>query len=147
MSDDNGADQDQSKDRLLTDYNTVLNESRVLVTFSAILFGFRLNASIVKPERVEFYNQVVLTSALFSITVAASLFIMPVIYHHLRFPYENLEKFIARTHRFILIGLVPTGITLYLGLELSLSFFFGYFAFVVASVPFIVVYILFNKRK
>jgi hypothetical protein len=72
---------------------------------------------------------------------------MPVIYHHLQFPYENLEKFIVRTHRFIVIGLVPTGITLYLGLELSLSFFFGYFAFVVAAVPFIVVYILFNKRK
>jgi hypothetical protein len=147
LSDDNGVDQGQSKDKLLTDYNTVLNESRVLVTFSAILFGFLLNASIVKPERVEFYNQVVLTSALFSITIAVSLFIMPVIYHHLQFPYENLEKFIVRTHRFIVIGLVPTGITLYLGLELSLSFFFGYFAFVVAAVPFIVVYILFNKRK
>ena len=147
MSDDNGADQYQRKDKLLTDYNTVLNESRVLVTFSAILFGFLLNASIVKSERVEFYNQVVLTSALSSITVAASLFIMPVIYHHLQFPYASLEKFIARTHRFILIGLVPTGITLYLGLELSLSFFFGYFAFVVAALPFIVVYILFIKRK
>ena len=147
MSDDNGADQYQRKDKLLTDYNTVLNESRVLVTFSAILFGFLLNASIVKSARVEFYNQVVLTSALSSITVAASLFIMPVIYHHLQFPYASLEKFIARTHRFILIGLVPTGITLYLGLELSLSFFFGYFAFVVAALPFIVVYILFIKRK
>ena len=147
MSDDNGADQYQRKDKLLTDYNTVLNESRVLVTFSAILFGFLLNASIVKSEHVEFYNQVVLTSALSSITVAVSLFIMPVIYHHLQFPYASLEKFIARTHRFILIGLVPTGITLYLGLELSLSFFFGYFAFVVAALPFIVVYILFIKRK
>jgi hypothetical protein len=147
LSDDNGTDQKQRKDKLLTDYNTVLNESRVLVTFSAILFGFLLNASIVKPERVEFYNQAVLATALFSITVAVSLFIMPVVYHHLEFPYANLEKFIQRTHRFIIIGLVPTGITLYLGLELSLSFFFGYFAFVVAALPFLVVYILFRKRK
>ena len=55
LSGDNGADQDQRKDKLLTDYNTVLNESRVLVTFSAILFGFLLNASIGKSEQVIHY--------------------------------------------------------------------------------------------
>jgi hypothetical protein len=135
------------KDRLLTDYNTVLNESRVLVTFSAILFGFLLNASIISAERTEFYNRVVLGTALLSITVATSLFILPVIYHHLQFPYLDLEKFIARTHRFILIGLVPSGITLYLGLEFSLSIFLGVYAFAVASMPFLVVYILFLTRK
>jgi hypothetical protein len=59
--------------------------------------------------------------ALFSITIAASLFAMPVIYHHLEYPYTNLEKFKARSHRFTIFGLIHSGITLYLGIEIALG--------------------------
>lgn len=86
--------------------------------------------------------------ALFSITITISLFIMPVIYHHLQYPYKgDLEKFKKRSYRFIMFGLVPSGITIYLGLEIALSSVFSEFAFVVATAPFILVYIFFRMRK
>jgi hypothetical protein len=82
--------------------------------------------------------------------VAASLFIMPVVYHHLQYPYGDLDKFKSRSHRFILLGLIPAGITLYLGLELaihSLSLLGFIESFILTSLPFILVYFLFRARK
>lgn len=73
---------------------------------------------------------------------------MPVIYHHLQYPYTDIEKFKIRSHRFIMFGLIPAGITLYLGLEIALSSVMapGY-AFALAAVPFAMVYIFFRLRK
>jgi hypothetical protein len=79
--------------------------------------------------------------ALFSITIAASLFAMPVVYHHLQYPYKNLEKFKVRSHRFIILGLIHSGITLYLGIEIALgSVLNTSMSFVLAAIPFIIVY-------
>ncbi len=36
---------------------------------------------------------------------------MPVIYHHLQFPYTDVDKFKRRAHRFIIFGLIPTAFT------------------------------------
>jgi hypothetical protein len=73
---------------------------------------------------------------------------MPVIYHHLQYPYKDLDKFKIRSHRFIVFGLIPAGITLFLGLELALSSILDRFpAFILAAVPFVLVYILFRMRK
>jgi hypothetical protein len=86
--------------------------------------------------------------ALYSITVAASLFVMPVVYHHLQYPYGDLDKFKSRSHRFILLGLIPAGITLYLGLELAIHSLLGSIeSFILASLPFVLVYFLFRARK
>jgi Family of unknown function (DUF6328) len=112
---------DKKKDQLIQDYDTILKESALLTTFAGILFGFLLDISINMPESFAFIDRVVLLVALFSITFAASIFVMPVIYHHLQYPYKDLEKFKVRSHRFIMFGLMPAGITLYLGLVLSLS--------------------------
>jgi hypothetical protein len=43
--------------------------------------------------------------------VAISLFVMPVIYHHIQYPYRDLEKFMDRSHRFMMFGPILAGVT------------------------------------
>jgi hypothetical protein len=86
-------DDNNTKDRLLRDYDTVLKESAILTSFGGILFGFLLNISVRGTTQLIFQEKVILILALFSITIAVSLFVMPVIYHHLQFPYSDLDKF------------------------------------------------------
>lgn len=112
------------------------------------MFGFLLEISINTPDDFASGDKIILLLSLFSITIAASLFVMPVIYHHLQYPYKDLDKFKIRSHRFIVFGLIPAGITLFLGLELALSSILDRFpAFILAAVPFVLVYILFRMRK
>jgi hypothetical protein len=148
MFDDDDKTVDKKKDQLILDYDTILKESALLTTFAGILFGFLLDISINTPETFAFIDRVVLLVALFSITFAASIFVMPVVYHHLQYPYKNLEKFKSRSHRFIMFGLMPAGITLYLGLVLSLSSLLERVpAFLISSIPFILIYVFFRMRK
>lgn len=138
----------EARDKLVQDYGTVLRESAVLTTFAGILFGFLFNTSVSAPDSLIFADRISLLVALFSITVAVSLFVMPVIYHHLQYPYTDIEKFKIRSHRFIMFGLIPAGVTLYLGLEIALSSVMapGY-AFALAAVPFVMIYVFFRLRK
>ena len=100
------------------------------------------------PDHFEFIDKVTLIVALYSTTVAASLFVMPVVYHHLEYPYASLAKFKSRSHRFIILGLIPAGLTLYLGLQLAIHSLIGSIeSFILASLPFILVYFLFRARK
>ena len=127
----------------------VLRESALLTTFAGILFGFLLNISInaVRNE-LEYDDRIALVVALFSITIAISLFVMPVIYHHIQYPYGDFEKFKRRSHRFVIFGLIPAGFTLYLGLELALSSVTeAILAYILAAIPFFLVYIFFRMRK
>jgi ABC-type uncharacterized transport system permease subunit len=137
----------ETRDELLRDYNSILRECAVLTTFSGILFGFLLNISVIFPAEGNTVEKVILALALFSIAVAISLFIMPIIYHHLQYPYKSLEKFKKRSHRFLLFGIVPSMITLYLGLELALDRIIGEFSFFIAAVPLGLVYLFFRMRK
>jgi len=47
---------------------------------------------------------------------------MPIIYHHIQYPYRDIEKFKIRSHKFLKFGLVPGIITPYFGLLLGLRF-------------------------
>jgi hypothetical protein len=138
----------RKEDGLTQDYDTILRESALLTTFAGILFGFLLEISINTPDDFALADKILLLISLFSITIAASLFVMPVIYHHLQYPYKDLDKFKIRSHRFIIFGLIPAGITLFLGLELALSSILDRFpAFILAAIPFALIYILFRMRK
>lgn len=138
----------RKEDSLVQDYNTILRESSLLTTFAGILFGFLLEISINAPESFDISDRIVLLMALFSITVAISFFVMPVVYHHMQYPYKDLEKFKQRSHKFIIFGLLPAIFTLFLGLELALSSIIDRFpAFVLAALPFMLVYIFFGMRK
>jgi hypothetical protein len=141
-------DKTRKEDRITQDYDTVLKESALLTTFAGILFGFLLEISINTPKDFALGERIILLLSLFSITIAASLFVMPVIYHHVQYPYKDLQKFKIRSHRFIIFGLIPAGITLFLGLELALSSILDRFpAFLLAAIPFVLVYLLFRLRK
>jgi Family of unknown function (DUF6328) len=94
-----------------------------------------------------YFERIILVLALFSITIAASLFVMPVIYHHVQFPYTDVEKFKKRAHRFILFGLISTIVTLYLGMILAFSPLLDNLAYFVAGLAFVFAYILYRMRK
>jgi 4-hydroxybenzoate polyprenyltransferase len=144
---DDDKDDGKTTDRLLRDYDAVLRESALLTTFSGILFGFLLNISINVPSDFDVVDRIILLVALYSITVAVFLFIMPVIYHHLEYPYTDFEKFKKRSHRFMLFGVVPAIATLYLGLVLALLPTVRDLSFLLAAIPYVLVYIFFRKRK
>lgn len=135
-------------DTLTRGYDTILTEVAVLTIFSAFIFGFLLNVSINSHHKFEVLDNITVVVALCSITTAALLFVMPAIYHHLQFPYQDIDKFKARAHRFILLGLIPAGLTLYLGVALALhSVIPSPESFILALPPFILAYFLFRARK
>jgi hypothetical protein len=149
-------DNNKDRDDLDKDLNTILRESTLLTTVSGFLFGFLLNISINTPKGFNSEHSIILLIALFSITFAISLFVMPVIYHHFQYPYTNIVKFRERSHRFIVYGIIPAAITLYLGLVLGLDLGLklgipwlntNYLSFLLAIIPFIFTFIVYRKRK
>ena len=136
-----------SKD-ISSSYDTILKESAALVTFSGILFGFILNISINPPDNFSYIDKILLLITLYAITIAACLFVMPIIYHHIQYPYHDFEKFRKRSHRFILYGLIPVGITLIIALGISSSLLINKSIFIPLSIiPFILIIVLYLKRK
>lgn len=148
MSNKDG-DEHADKDELISDYGSIIRESALLTTFSAFLFGFLLNISIESSSGFDLIDKIIILAALFSITISISLFIMPVIYHHLEYPYMDFKKFKARSHRFTLFGLIPAMITLFLGLELAMTSLVQNHAvaFLLGMIPFVLIYIFYRLRK
>ncbi|HMK32439.1 MAG TPA: DUF6328 family protein [Nitrosopumilaceae archaeon] len=142
-------DEKERRDRLVVDYGAVLRESAILTTFSVFLFGFLLNISINPSTSFILVDKIILLIALFSITVSAVLFIMPVIYHHLEYPYLDFEKFKKRSHRFTLFGLIPAMLTLFLGLQLATRSLVGNItvSFLLGMIPFVLIYVFYRLRK
>jgi len=146
LSDDN---EKKPSDKLASDYGAVIRESALLTSFAGFLFGFLLTISVNSSINFTLVNKTILLVAISSITVSVSLFIMPVIYHHLEYPYIDLEKFKKRSHRFTLYGLVPAMITLFLGIELAMSSLLGnnIIAYLPGTIPFVLVGIIYKFRK
>lgn len=145
------ADKDEKvgKDNLSPDYGSVLRENAILTTFSAFLFGFLLNIAINPSKSFIFIDKIILLISLFSITISAVLFIMPVIYHHLEYPYLDFNKFKERSHRFTLFGLIPAMITLFLGLQLATRSLIENtpVSFILGTIPFVLIYVFYRLRK
>lgn len=146
----------EMNDDLDNNLGTILRESTLLTTVSGFLFGFLLNISINTPKGFGAGDSIILLIALFSITFAISLFVMPVIYHHFQYPYRGLAKFRERSHKFIMYGIIPAAFTLYLGLVLGLDLGLklgfplldtDFIAFLLAIIPFIFTFIVYKKRK
>jgi hypothetical protein len=78
---------------------------------------------------------------------ATLAFILPVAYHHVQFPYANFDKFQARTHRWIQIGLPLLGAGLYLSLVVAIWSLFGAGALLVAALPIAAVALIFAGRR
>jgi hypothetical protein len=54
-----------------------------------------------------------------------------------QFPYTDIDKFKRRAHRFILFDLIPTAVTLYLGMILAFSPLLGNLAYFIVGLPFV----------
>ena len=106
---------EEVKDDIVKDYDSVVREGSVLSSVSGIIFGFLLNISINSPAGFTTEDSLILMISLYSITFAISFFVMPIIYHHLQYPYKDLDKFKIRAHQFIKFGMIQGAITMYLG--------------------------------
>jgi hypothetical protein len=142
-------DEKKPSDKLTSDYGALLRESAILTTFSAFLFGFVLNISINPPTGFILIDKIIILTSLFSITISAVLFIMPVIYHHLEYPYLDFDKFKKRSHRFTLFGFIPAMITLFLGLQIATRSLVGnlIISFLLGIIPFALIYVFYRLRK
>ena len=71
--------------------------SQILASASSIFFGFLLNIAINPPSYFTFIDNVILLAALYAVTVATAMFIMPVIFHASHYRQLDVERFLFRT--------------------------------------------------
>jgi hypothetical protein len=130
---------------LIDDYRAILTELALLTTVSVLLFGFLLSnvgsfADSTLEEWIFAVDVVVVASA-------TLVFVLPVVYHHLQYPYQNFAKFQARSHRWVLLGGPLLGIGLYLSLCLALWSLFDAWALIIAALPIVATAVGFVLRK
>ena len=93
----------------------------ILATACTIFFGFLLKIAVNPPSYFTFFDNVILLAALYSVTVATTMFIMPVIYHVRHYRRLDVERFLSRTKQYALIGIICVMLAMYLGLGLALN--------------------------
>ncbi|MGE0687624.1 MAG: DUF6328 family protein [Dehalococcoidia bacterium] len=133
-----------SRDVLIEDYRAILNELALLTTVSVLLFGFLLGSSTGAAEGTE---QWIYAVAMVAVASATMVFILPVAYHHVQFPYEKFDKFVARSHLWIRAGLPLLAGGLYLSLCLAIWSLFDIVSLAIAAIPFVATVVAFALRK
>jgi hypothetical protein len=115
----------------------------ILASASSIFFGFLLNIVVNPPAYFTFFDNMILLAALYAVTVATAMFILPVIFHARHYRKFDVERFLLRTKQYILIGIVCVMIAMYLGLGLLVASKLPVqIAYSVASLPFIIIIII-----
>ncbi|HWC31275.1 MAG TPA: DUF6328 family protein [Dehalococcoidia bacterium] len=133
-----------ARDGLVENYRTILNELSLLTTVSVLLFGFLLASPSIAQSDLE---QWVYAVAIVLVATATLVFVLPVIYHHLQFPYHDFEKFQARTHNWVRIGMPVLGAGFYLSLVLSISAIFEAWSILIAGLPLAATLVFFFTRR
>jgi hypothetical protein len=117
----------------------------ILAPACPIFFGFLLNIAVNPPSYFTFFDNVILLAALYAVTVATIMFIMPVIFHASHYRKFDVERFLLRNKKYVLIGIICVMLAMYLGLGLLLTSKLPVpIAFSLASMPFIIITILFR---
>ena len=93
----------------------------ILASASSIFFGFLLDIAINPPSYFTFIDNVILLAALYAVTVATAMFIMPVIFHASHYRQLDVERVLFRTKRYVMIGIICVMLAMYLGLGLALN--------------------------
>jgi hypothetical protein len=127
-------------------YADLVNELRLLTTVSALLFGFLL-ALGPRTNEVSDTEQWMFFAAIVSVATAISLFVLPSVYHHLQFPYSNLDKMQRRTHAFLMLGLPFLAVAFYLSLGIAVWDRVEEGAFLVAAIPIVAVTVALAWRR
>lgn len=142
---DHQARREADSDVLIEDYRTILTELALLTTVSVLLFGFLLsNVGSFADSRLEEWIFAVDTVFVASATL---VFVLPVAYHHLQFPYHDFAKFQARSHRWVQMGLPLLGVGLYLSLCLAIWSLLDAWALLIAALPILAAALFFALRK
>jgi hypothetical protein len=93
----------------------------ILASASSIFFGFLLNIAVDPPSYFTFFDNVILLAALYAVTVATAMFILPVIFHASHYRKLDVERFLLRAKGPVLIGIFCVMLAMYLGLGLAFS--------------------------
>ena len=135
----------ETRSDVVTDsYHDILTELVLLTTVSVLLFGFLLSTAGNDSSGTKEWLAAI---ALTSVASATTVFILPVAYHRLRFPYADWEKFQIRSHAFITAGFPLLGVGLYLSLTLVLWDLLGTGAFLVGAGPVAIATLIFLTRR
>ena len=102
-------------DRMGRIYALVPDSSLRLFDF----FWLSLNIAVNPPSYFTFFDNIILLAALYSVTAATAMFIMPVIYHTSTYRQIDVEKFLSRTKKPVRMGIVCITLAMYLGLGLA----------------------------
>jgi hypothetical protein len=125
-----------------------LDWSIVLIAASSIFFGFLLNIAVNPPSYFHFSDSIILLAALYAVTVATVMFIMPVVHHSTHYRQFDVERFLLITKEYVIIGIICVMFTMYLGLGLALNSKLPIqIAYGSASLPFIFIFLRFFRHK
>jgi hypothetical protein len=128
----------------------VLAEARLFTTVSGILFGFLLTASVADTSQLPgVIQRILLLLALVCTASATLMFILPPLYHHLRFPMDQKQRaqFFWRSHKFLVWGIIPLYAGVYFSVFLALYSLIGAYAVILATGILIVPFIAYELRK
>jgi hypothetical protein len=98
-----------------------LDWSILLGAASSIFFSFLLNTAVNSPSYFQILDNIVLLAALYAVTVATVMFMMPVIYHSTRYRQFDVDRFLSGTKEYVLIGTIWIILGKYLSLGLALN--------------------------
>ncbi|HEY7572753.1 MAG TPA: DUF6328 family protein [Nitrososphaeraceae archaeon] len=122
---------------------------QILASGSSIFFGFLLHIAVDPPSYFTFFDNMILLAALYSVTVATAMFILPVIFHSKYYRRLDVERFLLRTKKPVQIGIICITLAMYMGLGLALNSKLPIeIAYVLASIPSIfILYEFFNLKQ
>ncbi|HEY7082204.1 MAG TPA: DUF6328 family protein [Nitrososphaeraceae archaeon] len=122
---------------------------QILASGSSIFFGFLLHIAVNPPSYFTFFDNIILLAALYAVTVATAMFILPVIYHTKYYRRLDVENFLLRAKKPVQIGIICITLAMYMGLGLALNSKLPIeVAYLLASVPSIFIfYEFFNLRQ
>jgi hypothetical protein len=125
-----------------------LRWGQILGAASSIFFGFLLNIAVNTPSYFHFSDSIILLTALYAVTVATVMFIMPVIHHSTHYRHFDVDGFLLITREYVVMGIICVMFTMYLVLGLALNSKLPIqIAYGSASLPFIFIFLKFYKHK
>jgi uncharacterized protein DUF6328 len=118
-----------------------------LGTASSIFFGFLLDIAINPPSYFTYFDNLILLAALYAVTVATAMFILPVIYHMKQYHKLDVEKFLFKAKKPALVGITCVMIAMYLALGLAFNSKVPFqFAYSLPALPFIFVFFEMHRQ-
>jgi hypothetical protein len=128
----------------------ILAEVRQFTTVAGVLVGFLLTVSVAYLDRIpELAERIFLVLAFAFTATAMLMFMLPPLYHHLRFPMDQkqLLQFSWRSHKFIVWGIVPLYLGVYFSMLLALFGIIGLYGLILATVIVVIPFVAYELRK